>query len=146
MLELGLWASRSLFGFICIALPLPLGLSRKPRAAAVAPCGLWRPSPKLRREVALRPEEAERTPTGHQAGAERTSKGPPRSPLLPTAIPGSKSRSADLPALVMIISVPASWNFFQSSFSCSPTLMFSMVWGREGEKLVSAWPRAPRGA
>lgn len=40
--------------------------------------------------------------------------------------------SANLPALVMIISVPASWNFFQSSFSCSPTLMFSMVWGQEG--------------
>lgn len=41
--------------------------------------------------------------------------------------PPRRKTSADLPALVMIISVPASWNFFQSSFSCRPTLMFSMV-------------------
>lgn len=50
---------------------------------------------------------------------------------LPTAL-----SPADLPALVMIISVPASWNFFHSSFSCSPTLMFSMVWGWEEGELV----------
>lgn len=48
-------------------------------------------------------------------------------PIAPTCHPPSKSPNADLPALVMIISVPASWNFFQSSFSCRPTLMFSMV-------------------
>lgn len=50
-------------------------------------------------------------------------------PIAPTRHPPPprKSPSADLPALVMIISVPASWNFFQSSFSCRPTLMFSMV-------------------
>lgn len=36
----------------------------------------------------------------------------------------------DLPAFVMIISVPASWNFFHSSLSWRTTLMFSMFWKR----------------
>lgn len=36
----------------------------------------------------------------------------------------------NLPALVMIISVPASWNFFHSSLSWRTTLMFSMLWKR----------------
>lgn len=35
-----------------------------------------------------------------------------------------------LPAFVMIISVPASWNFFHSSRSWRTTLMFSMFWKR----------------
>lgn len=59
----------------------------------------------------------------------------PRVTCPPAALPTALS-PADLPALVMIISVPASWNFFHSSFSCSPTLMFSMVWGWEGGGLV----------
>lgn len=59
----------------------------------------------------------------------------PRVTCPPAALPTALS-PADLPALVMIISVPASWNFFHSSFSCSPTLMFSMVWGWEGGELV----------
>ena len=48
-------------------------------------------------------------------------------PTAPVRHPPRRKTSADLPALVMIISVPASWNFFLSSLSCRPTLMFSLV-------------------
>lgn len=40
-----------------------------------------------------------------------------------------------LPAFVMIISVPASWNFFHSSFSWRTTFMFSMFWKTQSREL-----------
>lgn len=108
----------------------------------VAPCGFPGQVPSGRGAKA---RAVEGTPVAPQPEAHRTSLGAPGDPRCPARRPpagGPSTSGADLPALVMIISVPASWNFFQSSFSCRPTLMFSMVWegGREG--LGSAGPRS----
>lgn len=126
---------RSLFAFIYIVLPPPLSLQALPCGGS--PCGL----PGARARV------VEETPValpilGWRPRGLGEPLGIPIAPPITSPTP-SKSPRADLPALVMIISVPASWNFFQSSFSCRPTLTFSTVWGREGGELVSAWPTAP---
>lgn len=85
--------------------------------------------PKPWQDVGLRPERWRELQSPPPPGCRPREllREPLVIPIAPTCHPPSKSPNADLPALVMIISVPASWNFFQSSFSCRPTLMFSMV-------------------
>lgn len=130
--EQGPGLSGSLFAcHLHSAVPLPFcpGLSLAKKPATDFSFGQSTRKPKPWQDVGLRPERWRELQSPPPPGCRPREllREPLVIPIAPTCHPPSKSPNADLPALVMIISVPASWNFFQSSFSCRPTLMFSMV-------------------